>query len=103
MKRILSVLSLPLLVSCSHAMTHGTVAMMESDQLAHVSIHGVQAGQKVTLFHNHCIKEGDRGGSSCTREVLANGVVAKVFNEHYSQVEFPKGTKVKEGDFVEAE
>lgn len=106
-KVILSLLGIPLLFGCAHSATHGTIAMKISDQTAHVSVHGLNAGQNVTLFHNKCTKGGGgRGGNFsgfCTKEKIATGTVTQVLNEHYSVVEFPSGTKFEEGDFVEAE
>ncbi|OQW53842.1 MAG: hypothetical protein A4S09_06395 [Proteobacteria bacterium SG_bin7] len=91
------------LTACGHSSKHGSIAMKESDTLAHVSIHNVKIGDSVTLYENVCTRtNGERpAGSACRRREKAAGVVTKIFNEHYSLVEFPPGTKVAEGDFVE--
>ncbi len=93
-----------LVAGCAHSFKHGTIAMRETDTVAHVSIHGVKTGDRVVLFHSVCqgFGVGERGaGKTCERQELAKGVVKKVFNDHYSLVEFPTGTKFAEGDFVE--
>jgi hypothetical protein len=37
----------------------------------------------------------------CTRQLVAEGAVSKVLNEHYSVVDFPAGVVFSEGDSVE--
>lgn len=102
-KMILTLATAGFLVSCAHSLQHGTIAMKEKDTMAHVSIHDVRAGDKVILFRSVCEGRGGRDGGpgNCKREKLAEGTVRSVFNEHYSLVEFPNGTKFSEGDFVE--
>lgn len=100
--KIFSLLFLLILGGCGHTARHGTIAMKENDTLVHVSIHDVKVGDKVVLFHNLCEPRGERGGArTCRRQEIAPGVVKNVFSEHYSLVEFPPGTRLVEGDFVE--
>ncbi|OQW53837.1 MAG: hypothetical protein A4S09_06370 [Proteobacteria bacterium SG_bin7] len=103
MKKLLFSTQFLFLVGCGHVAHHGTIAMKESDTLVHVSIHDVKIGDKVALFHNICERtDGPKGGGRmCKRQEIAPGTITKVFNEHYSLVEFPAGTKVSEGDFIE--
>lgn len=100
-KVILGLTAILLLSACAHTLRHGTVAMKESDTMAHVSIHNAKVGDKVVLFHNVCTGSLKVGGRSCERREIAEGIVKNVYNEHYSLVEFPAGTKFGEGDFVE--
>lgn len=89
------------LVGCAHEATHGTVAMKTSDTIAHISIHNVKAGDSVVLYRNNCMGAGKGEARVCHREKLAEGKVLNVLSEHYSEVQFPTGTKFAEGDFVE--
>lgn len=105
MRKIISALGIAVIFAgCAHSLSHGTIAMKESDTAAHVSIHDVKTGDRVTLFRSVC--EGTGGGregtgKTCRRQEVTQGTVRNVFNEHYSLVEFPSGTKFSEGDFVE--
>jgi len=101
--RSLARLLLPSLffVGCAHSLTHGTIAMKVSDSVAHVSIHGVKPGDTLVLYRNDCTGGGRGNVRTCQRERLSEGRVSNILNEHYSEVQFPAGTKFSEGDFVE--
>ena len=105
-KIIFASAALLLSTGCVHQLRHGTIAMKENDTMAHVSIHDVKPGDHIELFQNKC--KGTNGSAgrfgierTCEREKLGIGTVKNVFNDHYSLVEFPNGTRFKEGDFVE--
>ena len=88
---------------CAHTRSHGTVAMKTSDNVAHISIHGVKTGDSVVLFRNVCSGSGGGPGESrkCNREKISDGKITNVLSEHYSEAQFPAGIKFAEGDFVE--
>lgn len=74
--------------------------MRESDTQAHAAIHNVELGQKVILIPTHCNKGSSYGDRSCQKEQLPEGRIIRVINEHYSVVEFPRGTLFAKGDFI---
>jgi hypothetical protein len=96
-------LSFGFLLSCAHPMPHGTIAMKISDEVGHAALHDVSRGDKVALMMNEC-EQGvspTGGEDRCKEKTLAEGVVSRVINNHYSEVRFPAGTKLAEGQMIE--
>lgn len=102
MSKILLMTAMILLAGCA-TVRRGTIGMKIDDQVAHVALNRgeVQVGDHVELYANVC--PGKRGGEDfmCKKVSKGHGVVTKVLNDHYSEVEFEKGIIFKEGDFVE--
>ncbi|MBX9767581.1 MAG: hypothetical protein K2X47_09955 [Bdellovibrionales bacterium] len=93
------------MVSCSHGVMRGSVAMKTSANEAHVCIgdHEAKIGDRITAFANSCPSKGGRDGGPgmCEKKRLGEGTVTALLNHHYSVVKFDDGVKFDEGTFVE--
>lgn len=91
----------------SHSMMRGSVAMKISESEAHVCMgnNEVKVGDKVNVFKNNCNKDFSSETStyktSCKKELVGQGEVTSLVNEHYSVVKFEKGVKFEEGTVIE--
>jgi len=97
-----------LFVSCALRATRGVVEKKVSGTEAQVCLGKgeVKEGDKVIAFYYDCQSKdgGDRAGaygSPCVKTKLGKGIVTKIFNGHYSVVEFDNGVKFSEGTLVE--
>ncbi|HEX4923288.1 MAG TPA: hypothetical protein VFV50_04350 [Bdellovibrionales bacterium] len=106
MSRILKLCAVLSLGACAtqHIAPHGTVAMKVSDNVAHAALHDVNQGERVALLVNDCepnIGPGEGRDNICRKRQVSEGVVTRVLNEHYAEVQFPEGIKVAEGQMLE--
>jgi hypothetical protein len=76
--------------------------MKVSDQVANVAIKGVQPGEAVSLIDNICNDGLARAdGFHCHKKEEARGIISRVINSDYAEVQFPPGTVVQEGEHIE--
>lgn len=102
-----------ILAACSATPhTHGVVAMVIDNRLAHVCIGGdeVHPGDRVVVTRHECIDTSVRGGKTgagrrpvCARKPIGSGVVTKRINDHFSEVRFDNELSAKKGDQVKLE
>jgi hypothetical protein len=87
-----------------HAVMRGSVVMKIDPTTAHVCLGSgeVKANDRVRLYNNVCTPvAAGRQPPTCKKQVLAEGTVTAVLDEHYSVVAFPAGTSFAEGNTVE--
>lgn len=84
-----------------HAAMRGSVVMKIDPSMAHVCLGKgeVKVNDVVHLYKNVCTTSGKR--SACSRELVGDGKVTEIIDDHYSVVAFPAGTSVEEGFTVE--
>ena len=108
MNRLLLVL--PLLTGASiagcagaggHETMRGSVVMKIDPTTAHVCLGKgeVEVSDLVHVYKNVCTPSGRR--SVCKRDLVGDGRVTELINDHYSIVTVPEGTTVEEGFTVE--
>ncbi len=96
------------LTGCASVVKRGVIAMKISNTEAHVGIgqEEVSVGDHVELYRNECTGKGTgRDGGEptvfCQKISTGHGSVTKIYNQDYSVVKFPSGTKFSEGDMIE--
>lgn len=106
---VIPMLALAMSGCATRSIKRGHVVMKISDRLAHVALlpKEVALGDHVELYHNKCDIKGVAGGDGgfgaqvCKKISTGHGIVKKVFDADYVEVEFPTGTTFTEGDTVE--
>ncbi len=86
-----------------HAGMRGSVVMKIDPTKAHVCLGRgeVALNDRVRLYKNACKQSSDGRRMACTKEVIADGTVTELLDEHYSVVTFPAGTIFDEGNTIE--
>lgn len=96
-----------LVTACTHMPPKGIVAMKVTDNIAHVAMKDVTPGEMVSLQTEICPPQiggpsegGAEGAVVCRTKEVAQGVVSRIINNEYVEVEFPSDVILTEGQSV---
>lgn len=88
-----------------HESMSGSVALKinENSGVACLPSGTAQVGKEITLYNTICERKGgdERGFTKCSKELIGNGKITKLVNDHYSEFTTNSGVKFEEGSLVE--
>lgn len=108
MKSMLPYLMVVILTSaCAtrHESMSGSVALKisETSGVACLPSDSIQVGKEINFYKTVCERKGgdQRGVTKCSKELIGNGKITKLVNDHYSEFVTNGDVKFEEGSLVE--